>query len=267
MRAYPVIPGTDLTYGGKYNIHDWCVARTSAPILTSKLELLAGFFNPGDLVFDIGANSGDVTWVLRQLGALVVSVEPLHEIAPERVKEFHYKFRNDPGVILLPLAIAPTNSTNSVNLTMPDIGDPHWIVTSASERWCKTSAHKNLYARKVVRKTVTAITLDDMVRYFGLPSFIKIDVEGFDGEVVSTLSYPVPVLNMEFHSDWLWNNLMGINHLNKIGNYEYNYALDNSPDLSLSNWMNGKDLIDHLSKTLTNRGDGSWGDIYARLIL
>lgn len=65
LRVYLVIFGIDLMYGGKYNIYDWCVVCMSVFILMSKLELFVGFFNFGDLVFDIGVNSGDVIWVFR----------------------------------------------------------------------------------------------------------------------------------------------------------------------------------------------------------
>jgi len=70
---------------------------------------------------------------------------------------------------------------------------------------------------------------------------------------------------MEFHRDWLWNNGMGMRHLDTLGEYEYNYALDNQGNLALDEWLGADDLLQYLSRTLTKRGKGSWGDIYARL--
>lgn len=253
---------TEYTFDRRHTVDQWWKLYIRSQQIAHKPKLFGQFVSQGDLVFDIGANRGGMTYVFaRQLGCQVVAVEPLHHIAPERVKEFAWQFRNDDNVVLVPLAVSPLER---VELQMPD-APKHWIITSASARWRTESAHKHLY-RRVRRKTVEAITLDELVRLFGEPRFIKIDTEGYNGEVVSTLTHPVFALNMEFHRDWLWNNKMAMEHLATIGNYEYNYALDNRGDLELENWVKSGALLKHLNATLTRSGKGSWGDIYARRV-
>ena len=41
-------------------------------------------------------------------------------------------------------------------------------------------------------------TLDRLIAQHGVPSFIKIDVEGFEDQVLAGLTHPVPALSFEF---------------------------------------------------------------------
>jgi FkbM family methyltransferase len=253
---------TIYTFDGRYTIPEWWELYIKSQQIRHKAKIFGRFVSPGDLVFDIGANRGGMTYVFRkQLGCRVVAVEPLHQIAPDHVKEFVYMFKDDDGVTLIPKAVSPEPQ---VELQMPNLSK-HWIITSASERWRTKSAHKHLY-RKVIKKTVGGITLDELVERFGVPRFIKVDVEGYGAEVISTLHTPVYSLNMEFHRDWLWNNWQAMKHLATLGDYEYNYVLDNRGDLMLEDWESDIELADGLKSSLTKSGKGSWGDIYARRV-
>lgn len=258
-----MVKGTTVySFDGRFTVPEWWGLYIKSQQIRFKAQLFGQFVKEGDLVFDIGANRGGMTYVFRrQLGCKVVAVEPLHKISPDRVKEFAWQFKDDPDVTLVPLAVAPTPT---VELQMPNLMK-HWIITSASQRWRTKSAHSHLY-RSVVKKVVEAVTLDDLVRTFGEPRFIKVDVEGYGAEVISTLTTPVYSLNMEFHWDWLWNNHQAMKHLATIGEYEYNYALDNRGDLMMPEWWNGTELIKYLKTKLVHKGKGSWGDIYARRV-
>jgi FkbM family methyltransferase len=144
------------------------------------LQFYRQLVRPGDLCFDIGANVGQTTEAMRALGATVVGVEP----NPHCIPVLQSQFGRDRGVHLVQKAIgaAPgraelhfrgTDSTASIRTDWPFPADQ--------------------------RVDVEVTTLDDLIREFGRPRLIKVDVEGFELEVFQGLSQPVPLLYFEMH--------------------------------------------------------------------
>jgi len=47
---------------------------------------------------------------------------------------------------------------------------------------------------------VPIITLDSLIAHFGEPAYVKIDVEGYEMDVLRGLSWQPPLLSSEFHN-------------------------------------------------------------------
>jgi FkbM family methyltransferase len=154
-------------------------------------RLYRQFVRPGDLVFDIGAHVGDRIASFRRLGARVVAVEP----QPALARTLRLLYGRDRAVTIEQAAIGrragsidlrvnldnPTVSTASDDFIKAADGAPGW----EGQQWTKT-----------VR--VAVMTLDNLIERHGLPSFIKLDVEGFEVEALAGLTQPVPALSFEF---------------------------------------------------------------------
>lgn len=259
-RAKP-IDGQPTTYRGLYDMAGWWEWSEEAE--TKSLPSFAPFIQPGDLVFDIGANRGRKTWIFRKLGAKVVAVEPLFAFGYEFVPEFWWKFEQDAKVIPVARAISRHRTAIiHINKFMPYVSsiDKAWMTESAHSPKNKQPYYK---PKSLIKRTVAAITLDGLMGIYGIPKFMKVDVEGAENEVIQTLSVPVPALNMEFHQDWL--PIEAMKHMGGLGHYVWNYCLGTFPDFIAPHWMHRADLIAYMRKHLTEKGDGSWGDIYGRL--
>jgi len=151
----------------------------------------ARFLAPGDLAFDIGAHVGDRAACFRRLGARVVAVEP----QPRLARALRLLFRRDPGVTLVQALVgaAPGRAVLRLNTANPTVatasaafiaaadGAPGW----EGQRW-----------DAAIERPVT--TLDALADRHGLPAFVKIDVEGFEAEVLRGLSRPPSALSFEF---------------------------------------------------------------------
>jgi FkbM family methyltransferase len=154
-------------------------------------EFYKAFVKRGDLVFDVGAHVGDRVGAFRRLGARVVAVEPQHALATtlkliygrdDRVAIEKAAVGRSEGEIELKINTAnPTVSTVSEDFIKSSQGAPGW----QGQRWNKS-----------VRVPMT--TLDALIARHGMPSFIKIDVEGFEAEALAGLSKPPAALSFEF---------------------------------------------------------------------
>lgn len=247
------------TFDGKYTMQKWWALSEAAE--RQSIDSYRPFIKPYDLVFDIGANRGRKTMIFRWLGAKVIAVEPLFQFGDEFVPEFWWKFGDDEYVTAVPKAVSDQREILlQINRNMP-------YVSSVDVPWMTESAHAKpgqpYYAKPaLIPRLVSCITLDGLINIYGMPRFVKVDVEGHEDQAIQTLSTPVPALNMEFHQDWIPRE--AIAHVDMLAPYMWNYCLDNRGQFVLPEWSGSKTVLAHMAKNLTKEGRGSWGDLYAK---
>jgi FkbM family methyltransferase len=155
-----------------------------------EVAFYATLVRPGDLVFDIGANVGQKSEVFLACGARVVAVEPNPLCRPI----LDYEFGSNKEVTVVGKAVGASEGELDLHI----VG----IATTASvlDDWKYLGAgyRGGGEARKV---TVPVTTLDLLIAEFGAPNFVKIDVEGFEPEVLKGLSQPVPLISFEYGTE------------------------------------------------------------------
>lgn len=134
------------------------------------------------LCFDIGAHFGAKSEALLQTGASVVAFEP------------------NPAVLS--------------ELTARCGGNPHWSLVTTALGSAPALLEMNLHHRSgessfdpawkggagfIARMHVPVMTLDAAIEAFGVPWYCKIDVEGWEEEVLRGLNRPIPLISFEFH--------------------------------------------------------------------
>ena len=226
------------------------------------LRFYSQFVNEGDLCFDIGANIGNRTKVFLKLGATVVAVEPQNICMRKLLK----KYGNNDKVFLVHKALGAREGEGNLILS-----NSH-TVSSMSKEWIdcvrdsdmfftSTSAfqwHKNV--------TVPVTTLDRLIEKYGSPTVCKIDVEGFEYQVIKGLSQSVKVISFEFTPTPKLINLAveSIKHLAAIGNVQFNYSFGESMVLALPEWVDDSKICNVLLSIPYKTAFS--GDIYARFI-
>jgi len=212
------------------------------------------FIHSGSLCFDIGANVGTKTRMFRLLGARVVAVEP----GAAAAEQFAAGFDRDTEVVLVRKAIGSANGFATLH-----IGD-NSTTSTLSESWqVRAKATQRLRGRQWVATVQVAVTtLDDLIGEYGLPDFCKIDVEGFEVDVLRGLSQPLPALSFEFQPETLQATSDAVDRLSALGGYRYNYSLASPLKLELSAWTDAAGIKTALA-TAFPPGIEVWGDVYA----
>lgn len=216
-------------------------------------RLYRRFVKPDDLVFDVGAHVGDRIASFRRLGARVVAVEP----QPALARTLKLLYGRDRAVIIEPAAVGrnPGSIELKVNLDNP-------TVSSASDAFIKAAGGAPGWEGQQWTKTVRVpvMTLDNLIDRHGLPSFIKLDVEGFEVEALAGLSRTVPALSFEFTTIQRDLAAAGVERCTALGFRLYNAALGESQALVHSEWRDAQGITRWLAALPMAANSG---DIYA----
>jgi FkbM family methyltransferase len=221
---------------------------------TAAMDALYGrFVKPGALVFDIGSHVGDRIAAFRRLGARVIACEP----NPSLVPTLRELYGHDDMVTLEPVAVGPsageidmrintdnpTVSTASTDFVQASQGAPGW----EGQQWDKS-----------IKVPVT--TLDALIARYGVPAFIKIDVEGFEAEALAGLTQPVAALSFEFTTIQRDVARACVSRCEKLGYLRYNAALGESQTLVHDDWQSADAIVRWFDALPV---EANSGDVYA----
>jgi FkbM family methyltransferase len=218
-------------------------------------RLYRRFVTPGDLVFDVGAHVGDRVAAFRRLGARVVAVEP----QPALRTTLQWLHGRDRAVTIEPLALGRADGTVELNL---NLDNP--TVSTASPGFIRAAAGAPGWEGQAWTTTMTVpiTTLDALIARHGRPAFIKIDVEGFEAEVLAGLSRPVAALSFEFTTIQREVAQAAIDRCAALGYASFNAALGENQTLMHEAWLDGPQIAQWLA-ALPDAANS--GDVYARL--
>ncbi len=206
--------------------------------------------NSGDLFFDIGAHLGSKSNQFLNKKLKTVMVEPL----PQCIKQLKVKFKDKKDVEILQKAVGKNIGTMTleINSKMPTI-------STMAKHWKKGRFSSEKWDQKIL---VEVITLDQLIKIYGKPDYIKIDVEGFELEVLLGLTQKVGIISFEFASEFLDQTFDCLSHLKKIGYNDYNFSIGERRKF-FSEWSTTDRLIKKLENEIVN-DKMLWGDIYCK---
>jgi FkbM family methyltransferase len=153
-----------------------------------EIDFYSAFLRPSSLCFDIGANLGQKTEVFLACGARVIAVEP----NPHCRSVLEYNFADNSQCELVFMAVGPSEGVIELFTHLAD------STASARSDWDTKIFGKG---RRISPVSVPMTTLDTLINRYGRPDFIKIDVEGFETEVLKGLSTPVALIQLEYRTD------------------------------------------------------------------
>jgi FkbM family methyltransferase len=215
----------------------------------------AAFLGPGDLAFDVGAHVGNHARCFAGLGAQVIAIEP----QPAFAAWLRRLFRASPQVTVLECALAATPGVVEfyVSPRTPTVATvaPGWM-----DAVRRSSAFEQVHWTESVE--VPATTLDALIGGHGVPRFCKIDVEGYEADVLRGLSQPIPALSFEYvpAAADVARDAAGL--LAELGRYRFNLTIGERRRFMWPEWRPIAVLDAWLA---ARRVEDPSGDVYARL--
>jgi len=221
-------------------------------LMPLRVEFYKNFINPGDTVFDVGANVGNRVEAFLQCEAKVIAVEP----QPSCVEILTNKFGNR-------LTIENVGLNDTIGELEMQIANDS-TVSSFNKDYINKTKERFKYSKweKTIKVQVT--TLDNLIIKHGVPKFCKIDVEGFELQVLKGLHTKIPFISIEYCVPEMENqNIECLKYLNSLDNEAlYNYSIGESMKWALTDWMKFDEFMKHVeSKDFTRT---SFGDIYIK---
>jgi FkbM family methyltransferase len=215
------------------------------------LRFYRRFIPRGGLCFDVGANMGNRTELFRALGARVVAVEP------QAVCIDALRARFGDEVTIVEGVVGPA----------PGLADllvaSYHTLSTVSREWTEKVQASGRFAEFSWNETqeVPMTTLDALVEEHGVPDFCKVDVEGFEREVIEGLSRPLPAISLEFDVENRAPRLEALERLHMLGLTRFNYSHGESLRLELSRWTDLAGIREFLLSPVHTVD--TFGDVYA----
>lgn len=159
-----------------------------------EISFYTSFLTNCSLIFDIGANDGHKTEAFLRIAQKVVCCEP----DEKNFRTLEIRFRHQrKRVFLEKVALGSTKKTAEMFIHHPGsafntLNEKFKQVTEADDL-TKWNEKIQYHANKEVRLT----TLNNLIEKYGYPFFIKIDVEGYELEVIKGLNRPIPFISLE----------------------------------------------------------------------
>jgi FkbM family methyltransferase len=202
------------------------------------------FIRSGDLCFDVGANVGGKTELFLALGAKVVAFEP----QPACVREL--KARCSSGNLTV-LNVAIGDSKGELPLYVgKDQG-----TSSLISGWYKD-------VQKIIN--VPVITFRDAIDMYGVPQFCKIDVEGYEWEVLKKLDRPIQALSLEYHHNErdIRKILTCVDHLSRFSRMKFNITVGEQLKFMWPRWISHGEFRDYFPSRVPKDDTFAFGDLF-----
>jgi FkbM family methyltransferase len=188
----------------------------------------------------VGANNGSKTEIFRRLAERVVSIEP----DPTSARLLRTRFKWRPEVIVRECAI--TDRPGVVSFYQFEPGS---AFNTADLDWAGSmmdgSNHMHLKLPKPMEIRVQARMISEIEAEFRPIKYLKIDAEGHEQQVLSTLRYPIPLVSLEFNFPQMDDALLNcLKQLEAIGSYHFNAAITEPPQkLEFDTWLTANGIL------------------------
>lgn len=215
-------------------------------------KLLQG--SKGDnLIFDVGANLGYKSVIFLDIVKNVVAFEPSSRLCD--YLENRFKTRN---LIVYNCALG-----SHPHFTHFYVVEDNEAYNSLNKKHIETTAYKRGIAtiNTVKPKPIKVEVLENFIKTLGIPKYIKIDVEGYELEVLKGLKTAVSVISFEANlPDFRDETVLAVKYLDELSSGKYKYNFTATLEFLNDRFVSAQDAIIFIESTTL-----SYLEIYAKI--
>ncbi|MDI6049171.1 MAG: FkbM family methyltransferase [Flavobacterium sp.] len=237
-------------------VKSWFISSNEKILIEQRRDFYSQFLKPGSVFFDIGANYGNRIEPLINDNVKIIAIEPQIECVRYLRKKYGKK-----------ITILQNGVGEEIKTQLMYISTNANILSSFSKDWIDSTKNSGRFKKINWNKTreIEMITLDYLIMTYGKPDFIKIDVEGFELQVLKGLTQNVNVLSLEYtvpeRKDALIDCLLYLNNLSS-SNVSFNYCITENTEFVLPQWVDFNEMIILVNTdTFLNT---QFGDVYVK---
>lgn len=200
--------------------------------------------NGGGIVFDIGANCGQKAAQFSARARRVICVEP----DPSAVEQLKARFGHRNDIVVIHAGVG----AEACQATFYRMG-PANPLNTFSRQW------SDAQTSTATETSVEILTLDQLIASHGLPSYIKLDVEGYELQALQGLHQPIRALSFECNLQlFRQQTLECIARLASLQPGLFNHCLSEPPSSFASDrWLTADEMI-----SIVTDADHDYAEIY-----
>ena len=216
--------------------------------------ILKEIIRKDDLVFDVGANTGNKSYEFLKHETRVIGFEP----QPLCAKYCRKRFANNSNFMLEEIGLDSVEGGSIIYESRASglsSMSTEFINTVKKERF-----RKYTWENKI---TIKVDTLDNMIKKHGKPHFIKIDVEGYEYNVLKGLTIPIDIISIEYTPELVNNTLACIDYLESLNkNIIFNYGFRENTFFKYQKWISRNEIVSYLKSVKDYKFE--FGDVYIK---
>jgi len=231
------------------------LSNSDKQLIKKRKRFYLQFLKKGDMFFDVGANIGNRIDPLVDVGIQIIAIEPQESCCNILRKKYGDK------VEIIQKGLGEREETKTLYISNNS------VLSSFSDEWIEKTSGSGRFsnAKWSVKKQIEMTTLDKIIEDFGKPKYIKIDVEGYELEVLNGLSSPVESLSFEYTvPEQTEKALMCLKRVVDImgRSIKCNYSMGESMEWALENWSTPEEMEIIINSSNFNKT--GFEDIYIR---
>jgi FkbM family methyltransferase len=214
-----------------------------------EISFFSTLLDHNSLCFDVGANIGEKSEILLIAGANVVAFEPQPNCV-EKLKARCHPYRDHLRICQSALGSEPGEAELHVS--------DNSAVSSFFQDWSEDST---------IKTRVTVTTLDQAIAQFGKPSYCKIDVEGWELEVLRGLTQSISLISIEYHLGEREINIVRdcLAYLSQFGELKINITTAETLIFTFQEWVSLEKFLEFFPDAFRDKYEYRYGDIFVRI--